>query len=71
MLSTRSTIISFSVPLDVSITVPSGKRGSFASSFSRIVLRMLKVALWDIPSAPLYSTVRRRKPPNAVRSHGR
>ena len=53
-------MISFSLPLEVSITVPNGRRGSLARSVLRMDLRMLKVALCEMDSARLYSAVRTR-----------
>ena len=41
MPSTWSTMVCFSLPLEVSITVPRGSLGSLASSICRMVLRML------------------------------
>lgn len=46
-------MICLSLPLEVSITVPSGRRGSLASRSRRMVLRMLNAALWESDSAPL------------------
>lgn len=63
-------MISFSLPLEVSITVPNGRRGSLARSVSRMDLRMLKVVLCEMDSARLYSAVRTRWPPSARSSHG-
>ena len=40
-------MVCFSFPLEVSSTVPRGRRGSLASSFWRMVFRMLNVALWE------------------------
>ena len=53
-------MISFSLPLEASITVPSERRGSLARSVSRMDLRMLKVALCEMDSVRLYSAVRTR-----------
>lgn len=46
-------MICLSLPLEVSITVPSGRRGSLAIRSRRMVLRMLNAALWESDSAPL------------------
>ena len=43
MLSTSSTMTCFIFPPDISITVPSGRRGSLARILCRIVFRMAKV----------------------------
>ena len=53
MPATWSTMVSFNLPLEVSMTVPRGSRGSLARSFSRMVFKIPKVALCEMPSALL------------------